>query len=88
MLPPPYSAFQWTCEGHRAKDPRINPFSLKRYLDKLCGSVGDAKATREGYLLIVTLDKAQTEHLLSVTTMDGFPVTVSLSDKVKSAATI
>ena len=64
-----------------------NPFALKRYLDKLCGPVGYAKATRDVHL-IMTLDKDQTEHLLKVNSLDGFPVTVSLSEKVKSVAAV
>ena len=66
-----------------------NPFALKRTLGALCGIVEDAKATRDGALLIVTTDRAQTEDLLKGKTLGGgVPVTVALSEKVKSVMAV
>ena len=59
-------------------------FALKRALDAHCGPVEDAKATRDGALLIVTTDRYQTEDLLKVKSLGGFHAKVALSEKVKS----
>ena len=69
---------------------RYNPFALKRTLDALCGPVDDAKATRDGlwlFFLIVTQDRQQTEYL-KVTSLGGFSVKVTLSEKVKSVTAV
>ena len=92
MLPPPTTPPEGPAKVLVTKTSGdfkgYNPFALKRTLDALCGPVQDAKTTRDGALLIVTTDRDQTEDLLKVTTLGGFPVTVALSDKVKSVMAV
>ena len=61
-----------------------NPFAVKRTLDALCGPLANAKVLNSGSLLVETLNKDQTQHLLMTTTFAGLPIKVTLSNKQKT----
>ncbi|KAF0291607.1 hypothetical protein FJT64_010302 [Amphibalanus amphitrite] len=61
-----------------------NPFSLRRAIDSICGTVKSVKALRTGPLLIETFHRNQTDALLASTSLKETPVSAILADRLNA----
>ncbi|KAF0305785.1 hypothetical protein FJT64_022659 [Amphibalanus amphitrite] len=61
-----------------------NPFSLRRAIDSICGTVKSVKALRTGPLLVETFHRNQTDALLASTSLKETPVSAILADRLNA----